>query len=160
MLVEVCVSSISSIKNAALAGADRVELCAGLGIGGLTPSMGLIQKAIQLNILPIHCLIRPRQGHFFYSKDEKLVIENNIKMAREIGCHGIVIGAHTKDFELDLPVLSKWKVLAGPMKITFHRAFDVLRNPDESLKKLIDLGFNSVLSSGQNEKATEGIECQ
>ena len=70
MTIEVCVSSLLSIKNAAAAGADRIELCSALDLGGLTPSHGLIKKAIDLNLLPIHCLIRPRQGHFFYSKDE------------------------------------------------------------------------------------------
>ena len=70
MFVEVCVSSISSIKNAATAGADRIELCSALELGGLTPSAGFIREAVDLNILPIHCLIRPRPGHFFYTSEE------------------------------------------------------------------------------------------
>ena len=130
MTIEVCVSSLLSIKNASAAGADRVELCSALDLGGLTPSHGLIKKAIDLNLLPIHCLIRPRQGHFFYSKDEIQLIEQNIEYAQSAGCQGIVIGADDKDFNLDISLLSKWKSLAGSMYTTFHRAFDVLINPE------------------------------
>ena len=86
MLVEVCVSSMSSIKNAVTAGADRIELCSALELGGLTPSAGFIRQALDLNILPIHCLIRPRQGHFFYSSEEITLIEQNIKNANFLGC--------------------------------------------------------------------------
>ena len=157
MTIEVCVSSLLSIKNAAAAGADRVELCSALDLGGLTPSHGLIKKAIDLNLLPIHCLIRPRQGHFFYSKDEIQLIEQNIEYAKSAGCHGIVIGAHDQDFNLDISLLRKWKSLAGSMYTTFHRAFDVLINPEKALNQLIDLGFDCVLTSGQNEKAIDGI---
>ena len=158
MTIEVCVSSLLSIKNAAAAGADRVELCSALDLGGLTPSHGLIKKAIDLNLLPIHCLIRPRQGHFFYSKDEIQLIEQNIEYAKSAGCHGVVIGAHDKDFNLDISLLRKWKSLAGSMYTTFHRAFDVLINPEKALNQLIDLGFDCVLTSGQNEKAIDGIK--
>ena len=157
MTIEVCVSSLLSIKNAAAAGADRVELCSALDLGGLTPSHGLIKKAIDLNLLPIHCLIRPRQGHFFYSKDEIQLIEQNIEYAKSAGCHGIVIGAHDKEFNLDISLLRKWKSLAGSMYTTFHRAFDVLINPEKALNQLIDLEFDCVLTSGQSEKAIDGI---
>ena len=126
MLVEVCVSSMSSIKNAATAGADRIELCSALELGGLTPSAGFIRQALNLNILPIHCLIRPRPGHFFYSSEEITLIEQNIKNANLLGCQGVVVGMHNNEFKLDIPLLKKWKSLAGSMFITFHRAFDVL----------------------------------
>jgi copper homeostasis protein len=157
MLVEVCVSSMSSIKNAATAGADRIELCSALELGGLTPSAGFIRQALDLNILPIHCLIRPRQGHFFYSSEEITLIEQNIKNANLLGCQGVVVGMHNNKFKLDIPLLKKWKSLAGSMFITFHRAFDVLINPEESLEQLIELGFDCVLTSGQNENAIDGI---
>ena len=78
MIVEVCASSLLSIKNAFQAGADRIELCSALEIGGLTPSLGLIKQSLEDNFLPIHCLIRPRQGHFFYSASEIKIIEQNI----------------------------------------------------------------------------------
>ena len=157
MLVEVCVSSISSIKNAASSGADRIELCSALELGGLTPSSGFIKQAIDLNLLPIHCLIRPRQGHFFYSSEEISLIEENIINANLLGCQGVVVGMHDHKFKLDIPLLKKWKSLSGSMYITFHRAFDVLINPEESLEQLIELGFDCVLTSGQNENAIDGI---
>ena len=158
MLVEVCVSSLLSIKNAASAGADRIELCSALELGGLTPSAGFIREALDLNLLPIHCLIRPRQGHFFYSLDEINVIEQNIKNANLSGCQGVVVGMHNHDFKLDIPILRKWKSIAGSMHITFHRAFDVIVNPEEALQQLIELGFDCVLTSGQSERAIDGIE--
>ena len=157
MVVEVCVASIPSIKNAFNAGADRVELCSALGLGGITPSAGLIKEAVNLNLLPIQCLIRPREGHFNYSKDEAQIIEQDIISAKKLGCSGVVLGALTNTFLLDIELLKKWKKLAGDMKITFHRAFDVVANPKEALEVLIDLGFNCVLTSGQEEKAIDGI---
>ena len=101
MRVEVCADSILSIQNASDAKVDRIELCSALGIGGLTASFGLIKEAVDLKLLPIHCLIRPRPGHFFYSKDEIKVIEKNILNARELGCHGVVVGAHDQNFKLE-----------------------------------------------------------
>ena len=157
MFVEVCVSSISSIKNAATAGADRIELCSALELGGLTPSAGFIREAVDLNILPIHCLIRPRPGHFFYTSEEISIIEQNIKNAGKFGCNGLVLGMHDHEFKLDIKILKKWKSMAGPMHLTFHRAFDVLKNPQEALEQLIQVGFDCILTSGQSEKAIDGI---
>ena len=157
MIVEICSTSLKSIKNAALAGADRIELCSGLEFGGITPSAGLVENAVNSNLLDIHCLIRPRQGHFFYSSEEITLIEQNIKNANLLGCQGVVVGMHNNKFKLDIPLLKKWKSLAGSMFITFHRAFDVLINPEESLEQLIELGFDCVLTSGQNENAIDGI---
>lgn len=158
MKVEVCVDSILSIQNAYAAKVDRIELCSALEVGGLTPSNGLIKEATDIKLLPIHCLIRPRPGHFFYNKEEIKVIEKNILNAYELGCHGVVIGAHDKNFKLDLTLLKRWKTLAGKMHLTFHRAFDVLVSPLESINQLIDLGFDCILTSGQKEKAEEGID--
>jgi len=157
MLVEVCAASISSIKFAALAEADRIELCAALELGGLTPSAGFISEALKMDLLPIHCLIRPRQGHFYYNAEEQKLIEANIEIAKNLGCHGIVVGAHTKDFTLDLAMLKKWKSLAGSMKTTFHRAFDVLCKPEEALEQLIDIGFDCVLTAGGQERVLAGF---
>ena len=127
MLVEVCVTSIASIKNAFFAGVDRVELCSALGTGGVTPSYGLIKESVELDILPVHCLIRPREGHFIYSIDEVAIIEQDILTAKKLGCKGVVVGAVTPEFHLDLKLLKRWKSLAGSMYVTFHRAFDVFK---------------------------------
>lgn len=158
MLVEVCVASLSSIQVAAQAGADRIELCAALEVGGLTPSAGFIAAAVEMERLPIYCLIRPRQGHFCYNAEEQKRIEANLEIAKNLGCHGVVVGAHTKDFTLDLALLKKWKTIAGSMKITFHRAFDVLCKPEQALAQLIDLGFDCVLTAGGQEKALSGLD--
>ena len=158
MIVEVCASSLLSIRNAAIAGADRIELCSALETGGLTPSFGFIKQSVDLNLLPINCLVRPRQGHFFYSNSEIKIIEQNIENAIALGCNGIVIGMHNKDFELDFKLLKRLKSIVGPKFITFHRAFDLILNPEKALNQLIELGFDCVLSSGQCEKAIDGIE--
>ena len=158
MTLEVCVSSIASLENAKKAGADRVELCSALSLGGITPSFGLIHMAVNSALLPVHCLIRPREGHFTYNENEAKLIEEDIKRAKDSGCKGIVIGALTSDFKLDLVRLEYWVKLASPLHLTFHRAFDVVANPDNALEDLISLGFNTILSSGQMEKAEDGIE--
>ena len=158
MVVEICSTSLKSIKNAALAGADRVELCSGLELGGITPSSGLIEEAISLKLIDIHCLIRPRAGHFTYSEDEKKIIEKDIRFALEAGCRGVVVGCLTSDFKLDIPTLKYWKQISGNMYLTFHRAFDVIINPNESIQQLIDLGFDCILSSGQQKKAVDGLD--
>ncbi len=158
MIIEVCASSILSIKNAFNANADRIEICSALDIGGLTPSFGLLKEAIDLKLLPINCLIRPREGHFFYSKEETKIIEKDIISALDAGCNGIVVGVHSENFELDVQLLKKWRHLAKSVYFTFHRAFDVLINPEKALEQLIDIGFDCVLTSGQNEKAIDGIK--
>jgi copper homeostasis protein len=123
----------------------------------VTPSAGLILEAVKLNVLPIHCLIRPREGHFSYTPEEVAIIEQDILTAKELGCKGVVIGALTPEFNLDVKRLKKWKALAGDMYVTFHRAFDVVQEPLKALEQLIDLGFDCVLTSGQKEKAIQGF---
>ncbi|MDG1652293.1 MAG: copper homeostasis protein CutC [Flavobacteriaceae bacterium] len=158
MIVEVCSTSLIGIQNAVQAGANRIELCSGLELGGLTPSMGLIQEAVALEALDIHPLIRPRVGHFTYSQEEIRIIEKDILFAKERGCRGVVIGALNSDFKLNVPLLKKWKQLAGPLYLTFHRAIDVVVDPHLAIRQLIDLGFDCILSSGQSEKAVDGFE--
>ena len=157
MIVEICCTSLQGIKNAARAGADRIELCSGLELGGLTPSKGLVEQSVKLGLLDIHCLIRPRAGHFSYTKEEVEIIEQDILFARKAGCRGIVIGALTTDFKLDLSLLKRWKIFAGSMYFTFHRAIDVVIDPFSSIKQLIKLNVDCILSSGQKEKAVDGI---
>ena len=106
MVVEICSTSLKSIKNAALAGADRVELCSGLELGGITPSVGLIEEAVNLKLIDIHCLIRPRAGHFTYSENEKQIIEKDIRFALEAGCRGGVVGGLTSNFKLSVSQFS------------------------------------------------------
>ena len=157
MIIEVCATNLRSIENAALAGADRIELCSELAVGGITPSFGMMQAAVKKNRLPIHSLIRPRSGHFYFSNSEIDIIKRDIIAAKDAGCRGVVIGALTADFKLPHQLLEGLISLALPMEVTFHRAFDVVLNPEESLEELIDLGFSRVLTSGQQEDAVSGL---
>ena len=158
MKVEICASSLLSVKNAISAGADRIELCSAFQLGGITPSIGLIKEAIKLDKIPIHCLIRPREGDFFYDSNEINIISNDIIVAKELGCKGVVVGCLNNDYSLDLKTLQSFIDLAYPMEISFHRAFDLVKEPFEAMHQLIKLGFNRILSSGQKESAELGID--
>ena len=158
MKVEICASSLLSVKNAISAGADRIELCSAFQLGGITPSIGLIKEAIKLDKIPIHCLIRPREGDFFYDSNEINIISNDIIAAKELGCSGVVVGCLNNDYSLDLKTLQSFIDLAYPMEISFHRAFDLVKEPFEAMHQLIKLGFNRILSSGQKETAELGID--
>jgi len=157
MQIEVCASSLTSVFHAAQAGADRVELCTELSLGGLTPSYGFVKQALLLK-LPLHVLIRPRSGHFTYSENEINVMYEDILQFKTMGCAGVVVGLLNEKYELANKALEKMKRLAGSMQITFHRAIDLVRNPEESLEALVDMGFTRVLSSGQQINALKGIE--
>lgn len=156
MQIEVCASTINSVLNAKLANAHRVELCTELGLGGLTPSFGMIKQATLLD-LPIHVLIRPRSGHFVYSKDEIKMMYDDIIQCKEMGCAGVVVGVLNKTYDLAHEVLATMVALARPMQITFHRAFDLVKDPQKTLETLVDLGFDRILSSGQKNTALEGL---
>jgi copper homeostasis protein len=157
MKIEISATSIESIKNAVTSGAERIELCSAYSLGGITPSAGIIKEAIELDLIPIHCLIRPREGHFFYNLNEIRVIEKDILFAKEAGCAGIVLGSLNKNRNLPLKMLEKFVQLAYPMELTFHRAFDLVNNPEKAMVQLINLGFNRILSSGQMKNAELGL---
>ena len=158
MLVEICSSSIESVIMANKVNADRIELCSNMNIGGLTPSMGLIELALKESKIPIHCLIRPREGHFIYDKHEFKTIISDILKIRKLGVKGIVVGTITDDFEINTKQLDLIINKANGLDITFHRAFDLVKDPFEAMNKLIKLGFNRILSSGQKNNAELGIE--
>ncbi|MCW5516273.1 copper homeostasis protein CutC [Muriicola sp. Z0-33] len=157
MIVEVCANSLQSALNAQLAGADRIELCSELGVGGITPSYGLLKKVKEVIRLPVHVLIRPRSGDFMYSDSEFQIMKVNILQCREMGFEGIVSGVLNSDFTIDMPRTSELRQLAGDMTFTFHRAFDWIKDPIVGLVQLEKLGIQYVLSSGQKPSAPEGI---
>ena len=156
--VEVCATSLQSIRYAQEAGADRIELCSELTHGGITPSYGFIKEAVRLSSLPIHCLIRPRSGNFIYNEDEFQIILENIRMAKQLGVSGIVLGFLTSKNDVHWEQLHQALAFAKPLGITFHRAFDLIRKPEEALGKFIELGINRVLCTGHPTQAVEGIE--
>jgi copper homeostasis protein len=157
MLVEVCANSLESALNAEKCGADRIELCSELAVGGITPSYGLL-KTIKADIkIPVHVLIRPRSGDFSYTKGEFDIMLRNIALCVKMGFDGIVSGVLNKDLTLDVDRTKKLIEASGDLKFTFHRAFDWVLNPTETLKQLEDLGVDYILSSGQKKSALEGI---
>ncbi|NKI30652.1 copper homeostasis protein CutC [Croceivirga thetidis] len=158
MLVEVCCNSLESALNAQKAGADRIELCSELGVGGLTPSYGLLKLVKEALEIPIHVLIRPRGGHFSYSDSELKVMKTNIAFCREIGVNGIVTGVLTKDFYVHRDQTAELIEAAKSMKFTFHRAFDWVVNPHDAITELDELGVDTVLTSGQQPNADVALK--
>src|SRR5690606_31730578 len=157
MLLEICANSLESALNAQSAGADRIELCAELGTGGITPSAGTLKLAKQRLDIPVHVLIRPRSGHFTYSGPEFEVMQADILACRELGLQGIVSGVLREDFSLDLERTKALVELAAPMHFTFHRAFDWVRAPLRALEQLEGIGVSTVLTSGGRATALEGL---
>ena len=157
MMLEICCGDIDSVVAAAQGGAHRVELCAALSEGGVTPSIGLIRTARQVPGVRLHVLVRPRGGDFVYSPAEVDCMIADIEAARAEGADGVVIGALTPDGEIDLPACRRMMAAAQGLSVTFHRAFDLCTNPLQALEQIIALGCNRLLTSGQAASAQEGI---
>ena len=156
--IEVCANSVESALNAQSAGADRVELCAGMPEGGTTPSYGQIALAREsLTSTRLHVIIRPRGGDFLYSDIEVKTMLKDIRMAKELGVDGVVVGCLTPDGDVDLKLMDKLLHEADGLSVTFHRAFDMCRDPHQALQDLITLGCNRILTSGQQPTALEGV---
>jgi len=157
MIIEVCANSYQSAINAEEAGADRIELCTELAVGGITPSYGLIKKVSENLSIPIHVLIRPRSGDFTYSKDELEIMKTNIALCTDLGVSGIVSGVLFSNGTLDKMRTAELISAAGNLHFTFHRAFDWVDDPLKTLLELEDLGVDCVLTSGGRQKAEEAI---
>ncbi|MFK5972182.1 MAG: copper homeostasis protein CutC [Flavobacteriaceae bacterium] len=158
MLVEVCANSLESALNAEKAGADRIELCSELAVGGITPSYGLLQSVKEKVSIPIHVLIRPRSGDFTYSDLEFDIMKRNIALCVNLGFEGIVSGVLHKDFTLDVERTRELIELSNGLNFTFHRAFDWVKDPKAVLAQLELLGVDCILSSGQGKSSVEGIK--
>ena len=154
ILLEVCVDSPESLRAAISGGADRIELCSALEIGGLTPSLGFMRLAGDMAV-PVHALIRPRPGGFDYDADEVGQMAEDIHAAREAGLAGVVIGA-LRGGALDLETLMRLKAAAGPLSCTLHRAFDLCADPLVALDQSATIGIDRILTSGQAVTAMEG----
>ncbi len=158
MVIEICCSSVSSVKNAINYGANRIELCQDLRNDGITPSKRLLNSAIKISTKPINVLIRPRIGDFFYSSEEIKLIEYEIKQIKSLPINGIVIGILNRENDLPINVLKKLVQIIKPLDLTFHRAFDIVNNPIKSMNKLIEIGFDRILTSGQSDTAEKGLK--
>lgn len=153
---EICANSAESCVAAQAGGAHRVELCASMPEGGTTPSFGEIRLARKLIDIRLHVIIRPRGGDFLYTPLELDIMEEDIHMARQAGADGVVFGCLTPEGDLDMPAMRRLMKISEGMSVTFHRAFDYVRSPEQVLEHLIDLGVNRVLTSGQQPTAMQG----
>jgi copper homeostasis protein len=158
MKVEICVDSVEGAIAAERGGADRVELCDNLLEGGTTPSAGQIRLAREKTRLGLQVIIRPRGGDFLYTDTEFAVMAEDIRMAVSLGADGIVLGCLTAAGDIDLARTAELIELARPLNVTFHRAFDMCRDPRAALEDLVRLGVNRVLTSGQESSALEGLD--
>lgn len=156
-ILEICAGSVESAIAARDGGAKRIELCAALEIGGVTPSAGLIAEARKVEGIALNVIIRPRGGDFLYNSYEAASMEQDIITCRQLGADGVVIGALTADGDIDTVLCRRLVAAAGDMSVTFHRAFDMCRDPRKALEELIELGCDRVLTSGQAATATAGI---
>jgi copper homeostasis protein len=155
-LLEIAANSLDSALAAQAGGADRIELCAALEIGGLTPSHALITLVRERLSIPVYVLIRPRAGDFAYTGAEHATMLGDIAHCRAAGCDGVVIGALTPDGDVDIARCGALVAAAQGMGVTFHRAIDVCRDPARALEDIVALGCERVLSSGGMPSAIDG----
>lgn len=155
--MEVCVDNLESAINAESGGAMRIELCLALSEGGLTPTVGLL-KAVKRKVkIPIFVMIRPRGGDFVYSNDEVEIMMEDINILKDNGADGFVTGILTSSGKVDVKNCIKLLKLTEGLPVTFHRAFDKVNSPQESLEEIIALGFQRILTSGLQSSASQGI---
>jgi copper homeostasis protein len=158
VILECCANSVQSAINGQAGGAERIELCANLELGGTTPSAAAICMAREVLEIDLFVLIRPRAANFCYSELEMEEILQDIEFCKQVGCEGIVIGALTEEGNIDVKKTKKMVEAARPMKVTFHRAFDQVNDPLKALQKVIDCGCDRLLTSGTKETVKEGLE--
>lgn len=157
MIYEICVDSTAGVRAAKAAGAARVELCANLLEGGITPSRGMIRQARAVGGVRLHVITRPRGGDFLFDDDEFAVMRADVETAKSEGADGVVVGMLTAAGEIDVERTRELMTLARPLAVTFHRAFDMTRDPFAALETLISLGVDRLLTSGQEASVLEGL---
>tara|TARA_B100001093_G_scaffold520445_1_gene616002 strand:+ start:5674 stop:6408 length:735 start_codon:yes stop_codon:yes gene_type:complete len=158
MIVEVCTDDVNSITGIKQSQINRVELCSALELGGLTPSLGVAETFLAELDIPIRVMIRPRRGHFTYSDAELNTMKNDIKVFKTLGVEGLVFGCLTAQNHIDRQALNFLLEAAEGLKVTFHRAFDWVDDPLESLSILDKEGVDTLLTSGLKDKAALGLE--
>jgi copper homeostasis protein len=157
-ILEVCCGSLASAIAAQEGGAHRVELCANLYEGGTTPSHGTLELAREKLSIEINVLVRPRGSDFVYDENEMEIIRRDVVRCKELGIDGVVIGFLTPSGEIDTAKTKEIVELARPMSVTFHRAFDMCKDPYVALDELIEIGVDRILTSGQVNMAPDGID--
>lgn len=156
--LEVCANSVESAINAQKGGANRIELCENIYVGGTTPSFGCIAETLNQLTIPVHVLIRPRPGDFVYSDMEFHQMLNDIEICKKMGAKGIVSGILNANGTLDKERTTELVWAAKPLSFTFHRAFDIMPEPLKAFEDIMGCGCNFLLTSGQKSKAIDGAE--
>jgi copper homeostasis protein len=156
--IQICVYSLASAVTAQEAGAHNIELCGGRAEGGITPSAGLIKLVRAAISIPIFVMIRPRGGDFMYTDSEVKVMCADIDHVKELGVDGVVLGVLKADGSIDEERSSYLVKRAKPLQVTFHRAFDMTRDPMDALEAIIRTGTTAILTSGQKKTALEGAD--
>ena len=157
VLLEICCGSIDDAIQADAGGADRVELCSALFLGGLTPSLGTLQEAKRRVKIPVIMMVRPRSGGFCYTDAEMATMERDVEAAVAQEADGVVFGILEQDGKIDIHRSTRLRKLIGSRQAVFHRAFDVTPDPFTALEQLVDMGITRVLTSGQENSVPEGI---
>ncbi|WP_395542679.1 copper homeostasis protein CutC [Neotabrizicola sp. sgz301269] len=155
LILEICVDSAAGLAQAVAGGADRIELCSALVLGGLTPSTGFMAQAAHCGV-PVMAMIRPRDGDFCFDDSEALAMERDIAAARQAGLAGVVLGASLPDGRLDVDLLAHLAAQARGMDLTLHRCFDLCPDRAQALEQAIALGFRRILTSGGAVSAMAG----
>ncbi len=156
--LEICCDNFACAEAASVAGAERIELCSALGEGGVTPSAGIIRQVITNLNVKVHVLIRPRGGDFLYAPNEIDIIKKDIQLCKEMGANGVAVGFLNTDGSIDMELTAEIIQMSRPMKVTFHRAFDMCKDPLQALEDLKVLGVDYLLTSGQAPKAMDGAD--
>lgn len=157
-ILEVCVDSLASARAAAEGGADRLELCSALAVGGLSPYPELLRQIKQVCSLPVRCLMRPRAGDFLYTREEIDLLCDQMETLRKAGADGFVVGALTPEGTLDLPAMDRLLAACGGLPVTLHRCIDVARDLEEVYSAAAQLGIDTVLTSGGAAACLDGAE--
>jgi copper homeostasis protein len=155
--VEICVTDLAGARAASIGGADRLELCADLASGGITPSLGLMRLVVRSLSIATHILIRPRGGDFVYDHDEVRIMLDDIASARDLGAAGVVIGALRTEGTIDVGTTTRLIEHARPLSVTFHKAFDLVRDRRAALEDLIRIGVDRVLTAGGPGAARDNL---
>jgi copper homeostasis protein len=156
-IIEIATSDFTTTKAAVDGGADRIELCANLAEGGTTPSFGTIKRCRETFNVLLYPIIRPRGGDFLYNKDEYEIMLQDVRLCKQLGCDGIVIGLLNMDGTIDVARTSELIETAYPLGVTFHRAFDRCKDPLVALEELIEIGCERILTSGQKPSVVDGV---
>jgi copper homeostasis protein len=157
-IIEIATSDFTTTRSAVEGGADRIELCANLAEGGTTASFAAIKKCREAFPVMLYPIIRPRGGDFLYSKDEFEIMLQDVKLCKELGCDGVVIGLLNTDGSIDVARTAKLVEAAYPLGVTFHRAFDRCKDPFAALEQLIETGCERILTSGQKPSVVDGVD--